>query len=496
MGKVFTKETEDLFLEYRKNNMSYKDISDILSIPEKTLILKQYHINQGNIRVEKFGNITVEWTEELVNTFIGHLKEGLSISSISNLMSLPKTALTKKRIYLVRYKGLDIPSKARFEWTNELEAKLKGLLEINASIPAITRELNINGNIVRNKINTIKRLERNENISLKSKRNSKKAKELFSSCHWTLNEIKHAIKLFDEGMTYKEISNILNKTGHGVHHKILYYQSSLTASRFGEKWSKEEYLDILVKDFNNNEFCKKWHRSIQQVTEKRKRLLLNYDANIRKFDISKLDKQILSIKNDVKLKKEYSNTPRKHYVQTDLYTKLANVNKPILTLLGPTPERYIEMLHKLNIIGDNFIYSHEIDIDVLCNTAKKLIDEKINITFGDIIAAQPKPIMDIDLMCRWNSEKERITTLFNKQKTLLSDKYFLFTISVMGVENLSICSHVKNILYELLNIDYSVDMERITFENEFVDKFIINSSNIFAYRYTDSSPMLNILIKH
>ena len=328
--------------------------------------------------------------------------------------------------------------------------------------------------------------------------------------HWYYNDVKKLVYLYDQGKNVEEIAKQIDRTEGAVKDMLTYYKTSLTAVRFGENWTEEEIKELESDKFVGIEFAKKWQRSMSQVNNKRERVVVSIrDADrlgkvknvIR--EISRVEKIINSLKITPN-SKIYDSVPKKNFVQRELYKSLTGINSSMLTLLGPTPERFLNLLSEYKIVGNGFIYSNEIDLETFIKTAKsikKLNIENVQLTLGSVLAAYPQRLIDLDLTARWDTQNKLVKTLFNKQKKLINgDKYFMFTLSVRGEENLDIPTYIQIIIEELLNINPSINQEMITINNSLkVDKYNITSNSnydIQVYRYADTSPMVSFLIKY
>jgi DNA-binding CsgD family transcriptional regulator len=424
------------------------------------------------------------WTEDDVNLLNKYKSEGLTNQEIGVILNK-----TTSNVYS-KLKRLEYESAPRFHatWTND---EIEILKQDNIDFVLFCQKYQRGLNQVWLKSYKLK------NVTIKTG-NHKTVK-------WTAKDLNKLIKLRHEGKSIKECADILKRTTKSVACKFSLYQD-IKQERFAENWTDEED-NILKSGVDLDEFCKKFKRGRKESADRRYMLTTyttikreskrNYHKRTR--HIKSLNRQLYDIIN-VKIK-EYDDVPKKHYVQNTLYKSLSNINCSLLTLLGPTPERFIDMLNKYNIVGDNFIYSHEIDLDIFIKVVKKLINKNINLTYGDISAAYPQRLIDLDLMGQWSTQSSLIRTLFNKQSSLDGEKYLMFTLSARGIENLNIATHIAQILKELLDIDVSIDTELVQIENIkqlTVDKFHISNSPyiIEAYRYADTSPMISILIKH
>ena len=388
------------------------------------------------------------------------------------------------------------------KWSSDEIEKLINLAEEGKNHMEIAIQLNRSPYSVMSKSTRLKLLLSADENRLKNRLKYK---------HWNFDETKKAIAFLKQAMSQEEIAKKLNRTAHSTHTTLSYIKSALRAPRFGEDWREEELIEIVHDDYDTAFFASKWKRSIPQVKNKREIMLgiikhrrLCSRPNI----LSRRDQIIKSlIETEPIADKIYDTVPKKHYVQNELYKLLSNVNCPILTLLGPTPERYINTLQQYNIIGKNFIYSNETDLDVFISVAKRFGVEKIEnlvLTYGDVASASPQRLIDLDLMGRWSTQGSLIKRLFEKQRLMNGKKYFMFNISVMGEENLNIPTYIEIILEELLGVKSDVVARRISFVADDtstleVDKYEISTApdyNVSAYRYADTSPMLNLLIQY
>jgi DNA-binding CsgD family transcriptional regulator len=417
------------------------------------------------------------WTEDDVNLLNKYKSEGLTNQEIGVILNK-----TTANVYS-KLKRLEYESAKRFNtpWTDE---EIEILKQDNIDFVSFCEKYQRGLNQVWLKSYKLK------NVTVKPSNRK--------IVQWTVKDLNKLIKLRHEGKSIQECADILKRTTKSVAAKFSLYQDT-KQERFAENWTEEE--DNLLKNgVDLDEFCKKFKRGRKESAARRyalKTYTSNRNYHKRTRQTKSLNRQLYDMIN-VKIK-EYDDVPKKHYVQNTLYKSLSNINCSLLTLLGPTPERFIDMLNKYNIVGDNFIYSHEIDLDIFVKVAKKLINKNINLTYGDIFAAYPQRLIDLDLMGLWSTQSSLIKTLFNKQSLLEGEKYLMFTLSVRGIENLNINTHIAEILKELLDINVSINRELVYLEKQLtVDKFHISNSPyiIEAYRYADTSPMISILIKH
>jgi hypothetical protein len=441
------------------------------------------------------------WTPEKEKLFVQYFSEGKTYEEISTLLGISNRHLAIQR-YKIKSeikKKLDAESNNyvnKFvKWTDDELELLNRLIKENKSIDDISKVMNMSNARIQSKCRILAKEAQGKKKERKKYPYIKKIAVKLDTKRWYEKDLKKCIYLYEQGKTNEDIAKEINRTVGAVKEKLTYYRTAFNAPRFHNEWTEEEMEELKSKDFNGAKFAKKWKRNYLQVADRRNRVKESLrTGGFVSRELSRVEKIICSLKLESN-SKVYDTVPKKNYVQQTLYKSLFGINSPLLTLLGPTPERFLNMLTEYNIIGNNFIYSHEIDLDVFVKVAKTLTNRNINFTYGDIIAAHPQKLIDLDLMGRWETENELIKTMFNKQLSLSGDKYFMFTLSVRGVENINICEHIKTILYELLNIKYNITTEKtFIYDKLFVDKFNI-SENIQAYRYADTSPMISILIK-
>jgi hypothetical protein len=468
------------------------------------------------------------WSEEQNNTLVDYMCEGKSTKEISVLMNIDYIYIIRRKTYLkkllnnnkknikelklqkkiydatrrrqLKEMNNTLPKERSIRWTLAETEQLKTLLKEGYSIKDISNIMSIPYRRITSRLKVLNETKNKKNEARKIKYQKKKQEGIITTktCKaWTISEIEKLVSLIDEGQSYVEVAKLFNRSKSALSQRYKLYKDAAMFSpvRFAEPWTDEEINYLSNRENKIYYLPEQWQRSRAEIILKRDQIMR---SKITGCKIGKAPITIVKIiKNAIhKARKTYSLVPRKDYVQQTLYKSLSNLNSPLLTLLGPTPERFLNMLNEYNIVGDNFIYSHEIDLDVFVKVAKTLTNKNINITFGDIIAATPQKLIDLDLMGRWETQNTLIKNLFNKQKCLNGDKYFMFTLSVRGIENIDICSHIQTILYELLNINYTITCEKIYFDEKlYVDKYSINN-NIQAFRYADTSPMISILIKH
>jgi len=459
------------------------------------------------------------WTnnDSLLLQYYSERKKPEEIARLLNVKN-PEASLTardiiKRKSYLKKageaeYINNTYQSYAE-KWSDEELELLKKLIDEKYTIEDMAEILNMSVDRIKSKIYLMskpkKLIKDGARKNYYIKKTTPHAK--LDNKHWYEKDIKKLVSLYEQGKTNGDIAKEIDRTELAVKEMITYYKTAMSAVRFGENWTDAEIKELESDKFVGAEFAKKWQRSMSQVNNKRDRVITNMREGKGVKPISRELSRVEKIINSLKItpnSKIYDNVPKKHFVQEALYKSLTGINSSILTLLGPTPERFINMLSKYKIVGDNFIYSNEIDLDAFIKVAKnieKLNIENINLTLGTISAAQPQRLIDLDLTGRWDTQNKLVKTLFNKQKSFISgDKYFMFTLSVRGEENLDISTYIQIILEELLNIKPSIDTEIITLDNSVkVDKYNITSSSnydIQAYRYADTSPMISILIKY
>ena len=289
-------------------------------------------------------------------------------------------------------------------------------------------------------------------------------------------------------------------------------------------YTKDEIQDLLSNDFNIHSFCEKWKRGYTEIILKRENLINRMSHRIKNNfwlsaedvekvqysgdRINKIIKNIFKNKNK-NIKKKYTDVPNKNYVQSELFQHLKNINCSILTLLGPTPHRYLDILKKYNIVGDNEIYSYEYTPEVYNLYPKDIVeDENINLNHGNIQKAKPQKFIDLDLTGRWDTQINLIKNLFYKQESKIEgSKYFMLTLSLFGKESsepktAELIKYIKNILEELLSTKIDINTEIIKNEPNVtnVTKLNIKSEDpkysILSYKYKDTSVMISTLIMY
>ena len=481
--------------------------------------LKTNYIDFINVKInEAIKGIKSEfWTnnDSLLLQYYAERKKPEEIARLLNIKN-PEATLTardiiKRKSYLKKLgETKDISSLYQShaeKWSDEELELLKKLIDEKYTLENMAKVLNMSVDRIKSKIYLMskpKKLIRDgarKNYYIKKTTPHTKL-DVF---HWYEKDIKKLVSLYEQGKTNEDIAKEINRTELAVKEMITYYKTAMNAVRFGENWTDEEIKELESDKFVGVEFAKKWQRSMSQVNKKRDRVIsyMRDGKGVKPVlrELSRVEKIINSLKITPE-SKIYDDVPKKHFVQEALYKSLTGINSPMLTLLGPTPERFINLLSKYKIIGNNFIYSNEIDLDAFIRKAKnikKLNIENIILTLGTISSAQPQHLIDLDLMGRWDTQGKLVKTLFDKQKSISGNKYFMFTLSVRGEENLDISTYIQIILEELLNINPSIDTETITFNDSLkVDKYNITNSkyDIQAYRYADTSPMISILIKY
>jgi hypothetical protein len=336
---------------------------------------------------------------------------------------------------------------------------------------------------------------------MSSIKHNQKMRQIYSETgrvrgHYSFNDMKKVIELYREKKNLFAISVETGRTPNSIRNIINLYNQAIKCENFGCEWSNEEWMLIKSDNFNKDEFYKTYKRSSYELSK--------YSGINRQ--IPKTHELIKKIVDPLRIKKTYSDVPKKNFVQQQLYRQLMDKELPLLTLLGPTPERYINMLIGYNILGDNFLYSNEIDIEAFNKVIKnisKIKFNKLNLSFGNILSSSAQPIIDLDLMGRWDTQNTLIKTLFNKQKVLNGEKHFMFTLSIRGINNTKLPEYLSNMLSELFNSDIKVTNKRtINFKKNgiihYVDKFFAPNKNykINIWRYVDTSPMISILISY
>lgn len=446
-----------------------------------------------------------QWSEQEVSDLLKYLEQGLPIKKISEIMNIPLKSISDKIYKLKTDKNFSKEElgNSQWKWSDEESDKLVDCINKGMKEKEISELMKIPIGRIRNRIYFLKKKKELSNKTEKLVNDRKHT----SAPMWTEREIKKLISLYNDGKTYEDIGKELKRKSEYLSRIVSMYKEAkdVKNSRFGEDWTEEEINELVSDNFNRKDFSKKWKRGEQESYTKRMIVLANLKENP---NYSKKTYSSMNICRVIKgalknIKKEYDSVPRKHFVQSELYKSLQNIESPILTLLGPTPERFINMLKEYNIIGDNYIYSYETDIHAFKQASELKDADKISLTYGDIGSASPQKLIDLDLTGRWDTQDVLIKKLFYKQKSISGEKYFMFTISVRGEENLDIPTYIQIILEELLHINLNIDTEIIKFEaNEktmSVDKYnILTESNykILAYRYMDTSPMLSILIAY
>ena len=506
---------------YLDNLYTPIQISDLMNVPIERVRKKIYLLKQKGTHIRK---IRQEWSNEDVITLIGYLKKDYTPEKISDLMYIPLDRIRKKIYWLSKHNNTrkvnqillsynikkenksynDKVAKkvvSNFVWTEQQSADIFMYKEKGYSNKQISDIMNISVSRIYMRIYHLKNAEK---LCEKAKTNRLKRLEgktpkerNMDTLPWAEKDFKKLIRLYNEGKTFNEISISLNRNPTATKVKISLYKESLMCSRFGKDWLQEEINELKKDKINIPNFCLRWKRGNQEVQAKRHHIKRDGLEIFKTTITASRSCRILRTIVNTKTPKEYDNVPNKNYVQEALYGSLRNINSPILTLLGNTPERFINMLNKYNILGDNFIYSneHEPDTAVKVYELVKKMGININISLGDILGANPQRLIDLDLMGRWDTESNLVKTSFNKQKLSISgDKYFMFTLSVFMKRNETMSHYIKSILEELLNIN----VEAIMVSDMNVDKFNVYAPHydIQAYRYCDTSPMISILIQY
>ena len=446
-----------------------------------------------------------EWSEQEVSDLLKYLEQGLHSKKISQIMNIPLKSISDKIYKLKNDKNFNKEElgNSHWQWSDKETEDLILYLDQGKKEREISELMNIPLGRVRNKIYSLKK---KKELSNKTEKNINNRKHTLTPM-WTEKEMKKLVSLYNNGKTYEDIGKELKRPPSYLSRVINMYKEAkdVKNSRFGEDWSQEEIDELIADNFNRNEFAKKWKRGEQETYTKRMVVLANLKINPH---YNKKTYGPMSICRVIKgalrnIKKEYDSVPKKHFVQSELYKSLSNIESPILTLLGPTPERFIDMLKEYNIIGDNHIYSYETDIHAFKQASELKDADKISLTYGNISAAAPQKLIDLDLTGRWDTQDSLIKKLFDKQKSISGKKYFMFSLSIRGEENLDIPTYLEIILEELLHLKIKVKGESVNFEaNEktmSVDKYAIitdSKYSIMAYRYVDTSPMISILIKY
>lgn len=155
---------------------------------------------------------------------------------------------------------------------------------------------------------------------------------------------------------------------------------------------------------------------------------------------------------------------RKRFYQKILYS-LISIKSDITVLAGPDVVEFLNIIKPVS----KTITSYEENFEVY-RKQLEFCSKKVKFINDDIIKAYPTHIMDIDLTRTIKTEKERISTLFFRQKKLSGVKFFICTVALRGIG----CKE-----------------ETIEYINKLSKK---NEPVIYSYR--DGHPMLTFMIKH
>jgi hypothetical protein len=439
----------------------------------------------------------------------------------------------KKEYYQAKNKGIDFfynitshmkTQKIRDnEFSDEETEKLINYIENGKTAVDISILMNIPYKRILGKINNLK----NKDNTPDKVKNDILLKKHTAHPSITEDKIKKIIKLYDEGKSSIEIGSILNYSPTTTNRIIQLTKEARNnkISRFSKDYTEEEMEELVTYAFNLNSFCEKWRRGNTEIQLKLNNLMKkissknknNWFPDIEEIDkrdyfggrVNKIIKNI--VKNTKVIKKQYDEVPKKHFVQSELLNNLKGINCSVLTLLGPTPNRYLNLLNKLGIIGNNDIFSYEIEPDAFKLISKDIVDnENIHLMHGNIIKAKAQKFIDLDLTGRWDTQGDIVKSLFNKQKLNIDgNKYFMFTLSLFGknsseLKTSELINYIRSILEELLSEKIILKPEIISFTtNESTLKVIkcntesVNSNfKIIVYKYTDTSPMMSVLITY
>lgn len=260
-------------------------------------------------------------------------------------------------------------------------------------------------------------------------------------------------------------------------------------------FSAQEDAYILSPNFNINIFLQRWPSRPRKTVWDRMSYLRKKGHTVagKKYD-------------DSKKNKDYQEAHCKNFVQEKIFSQCAGIVSDILCLLGPTSDRYLEQLRRHVTYNKHRIVSHELKEKVYQKQYKKFIlgnIEDVYIRNTNVFNSPFIPnYIDLDLMCTWDTIKEQLITLFDKQ-VLKYEKYrfaFNFTLSLRAKKKEEWTKIVENIFSEITNHPCRVSKIaecEVEGTKKKVLKYTINanvSCDLVAYYYCDTTPMISFSI--
>lgn len=480
---VWTQDKIDLLIDGINKNLFLTQISKNLNFDRKAVL---EYAKKNNLIINQKKNINTPLTEEEELTVINLKNKGWRNADIAKHLQKTQSQITNvfHNLEAAKYK------RSYEKWTSE---ENKELIAKNFNINSFCKKYERPRHLVLNK--------RNKLLKKLNKIKSRKIKK------WTKEELRLLYEKVNKGLSYKEIHSFFpGRSYYSVARACTNYKVSngLLKPKKIDIWTEDEVATLfkLKKEkFNCKIISIKMGRTHSSV-RKKWALLKDIKTNERNKKNDKERKILKKIEGPKE--KFYKDTIKKNFIQ-DLFYSNVNQKSSALVLLGPTPKRYFNILNKYILKDDSFIYSNEINFEYLSKQNlffNKINFKRVNLTYGDIIGAEPQKFIDIDLMCKWVNGEKIIKNIFEKQsKKINGPKTFIFSISIFRDSTRDIPLIIKEIIFSLLK----VNLEQINYKNILIDnnnsvkKYIMKHNSkydIDCYTYSDTSPMLTISIKY
>lgn len=201
--------------------------------------------------------------------------------------------------------------------------------------------------------------------------------------------------------------------------------------------------------------------------------------------------------------KTYHESPSKRYIQNLIYSNIKNIRSSMLTLLGPTPGGFLQILNKYPILSrrKDRLISYECDPTNYAKQKAFILHDKYYrsksiLVYGDLLSAANLPlVVDLDLMRSIKKEALLIKTLFNRQIYYNNDKLkvFNFTVASRGSGIKLLLDFLKELL-QLEDLEV-IDKTCIQYGTEYK---LVHTGKYYIklYGYRDSATMFSVSIQY
>lgn len=201
--------------------------------------------------------------------------------------------------------------------------------------------------------------------------------------------------------------------------------------------------------------------------------------------------------------KVYHAESKKRIVQDIIFGHLKSLGLRCDSLIlgGPSIDIYAPLVAHNISKGDKRIYSYEMNPDVFISQQNILrslpysLSSRIDINLGNILDAEPRQYIDLDLMRTVRAEHDIIYSLFHKQSNIQGTKVFNFTVAERGA---GMEETVKFIERYLVHSKLEFFYKEKVGEGKKVYQWIYNCASslyhVDIYVYKDTMPMLTCLI--